>query len=40
MAENDPYEREREGAKAGLNPMFGRWRLRFEFPPIPYGDGV
>ncbi len=39
MDDNDAYEHERGGAKAGLNPMFGDWQHRFEFPPVPYGDG-
>jgi Holliday junction resolvase RusA-like endonuclease len=35
----DPYENERKGANAGLNPMFGDWQHRFRFAPVPYGDG-
>lgn len=31
---------ERQGADAGLNPMFGEWQHRFEFPPVPYGNGA
>lgn len=31
---------EREGADAGLNPMFGEWQHRFEFSPVPYGNGA
>ena len=30
---------EREGADAGLNPMFGEWQQRFDFAPVPYGNG-
>ena len=37
--EDDPYENERKGANAGLNPMFGDWQHRFQFAPVPYGDG-
>ena len=39
MVVDDAYENERKGAEAGLNPMFGDWQHRFEFPPVPYGDG-
>lgn len=39
MDKNDAYERKREGANTGLNPMFGDWQHRFKFPPVPYGDG-
>lgn len=28
---------EAAGAKAGINPMFGEWRQRFDFPPVPTG---
>lgn len=31
--------KERAGASAGLNPMFGEWQHTFTFPPVPYGDG-
>ncbi|MFG1230393.1 hypothetical protein [Xanthobacter wiegelii] len=31
---------ERRGANAGLNPMFGEWQHRFEFAPVPYGNGA
>ncbi len=31
---------EREGANAGLNPMFGEWQHRFDFAPVPYGNGA
>lgn len=31
---------EREGADANLNPMFGEWQMRFDFPPVPYGNGA
>jgi len=27
---------EAAGAKAGFNPMFGEWRQRFDFPPVPH----
>jgi len=39
MPANDPYDRERNGANAGLNPMFGDWQHRFDIAPVPYGDG-
>jgi Holliday junction resolvase RusA-like endonuclease len=41
MAEVDetPLEIERRGAVAGVNPMFGEWRQRYNFPPVPYRDG-
>ncbi len=39
MDNKDPYDREREGANAGLKPMFGDWQQRFEFMPVPYRDG-
>jgi Holliday junction resolvase RusA-like endonuclease len=29
---------EAAGARAGLNPMMGEWRGRFEFPPVPHGS--
>lgn len=31
---------ERAGANAGLNPMFGEWQHRFNFAPVPYGNGA
>ncbi|MBN9263267.1 MAG: RusA family crossover junction endodeoxyribonuclease [Hyphomicrobium sp.] len=34
-----PILREAEGARSGLNPMFGGWQHRFDFAPVPYGDG-
>jgi hypothetical protein len=34
-----PFDREAEGARSGLNPMFGDWQHRFAFAPVPYGDG-
>lgn len=37
---DDQLALERTGANAGLNPMFGEWRHRFEFPPVPYGNGA
>jgi hypothetical protein len=39
VEKKDAYEHERAGANVGLNPMFGDWQHRFEFPPVPYGDG-
>jgi hypothetical protein len=39
MSSDDPFENERKGATAGLNPMFGDWQHRFGLAPIPYGDG-
>ena len=35
-----PFEIEAAGSKAGLNPMFGEWRHRFDFAPIAHrGSG-
>lgn len=31
---------ERQGALAGINPMFGEWRHHFRFSPVPYGNGA
>lgn len=31
---------EREGANAGLNPMFGEWQHRFNFAPVPCGNAT
>jgi hypothetical protein len=39
MTVNIAYENERKEADASLNPMFGDWQHRFEFAPMPYGDG-
>lgn len=39
MASEDPFENERKGANASLNPMFGDWQHRFRFAPLPYADG-
>lgn len=30
------FETEAAGAKAGFNPMFGGWRQRFDFAPVPH----
>jgi hypothetical protein len=38
MESEDPFENERRGANAGLNPMFGDWQHRFRFAPVPYAD--
>lgn len=27
---------EAAGTKVGINPMFGEWRQRFDFPPVPH----
>lgn len=40
MAFDDQLRLERQGADAGLNPMFGEWQHRFDFPPVPYGNGA
>src|SRR5215207_3309555 len=44
MSDDIPFDEqlrlEREGADAGLNPMFGEWQKRFDFPPVPYGNGA
>lgn len=39
MHSDDAIEHERKGANAGLNPMFGDWQQRFNFPPVPYSKG-
>lgn len=39
MNDEDAFEREYQGASAGLSPMFGEWRHRFHIPPVPYRDG-
>lgn len=39
METDEALDHERNGANAGLNPMFGDWQHRFNFAPIPYGDG-
>jgi hypothetical protein len=36
---DEPFHREAAGAKAGINPMFGEWQRKFEFAPVPHGDG-
>jgi Endodeoxyribonuclease RusA len=36
----DQLEMERQGAIAGINPMFGEWRHHFRFAPVPYGNGA
>ncbi len=36
---DEPLHREAAGAKAGTNPMFGEWQRKFEFAPVPHGDG-
>jgi hypothetical protein len=38
MTFDEQLRLERQGANAGLNPMFGEWQHRFEFPPVPYGN--
>lgn len=40
MPFDEQLRREREGADAGLNPMFGEWQHRFNFAPVPYGSGA
>ena len=40
MSFDEQLRLERQGADAGLNPMFGEWQHRFEFPPVPYGNGA
>ncbi|WP_160000714.1 RusA family crossover junction endodeoxyribonuclease [Roseomonas sp. 18066] len=32
-------DQEREGARSGINPMFGEWRQHFDLDAVPYGDG-
>ncbi|GEM_PF-1449161 len=36
---DEPFDQERKGADAGLNPMFGDWQQRFHFAPVPYSKG-
>ena len=37
---DEAFQIEAAGAKACLNPMFGEWRQRFAFPPVPHrGSG-
>jgi Holliday junction resolvase RusA-like endonuclease len=36
---DDQLRLERDGANAGLNPMFGEWQQTFDFAPVPYGNG-
>lgn len=36
MHSDEAFEHERKGADAGLNPMFGDWKHRFDFAPISY----
>ncbi|KMO42060.1 hypothetical protein VQ02_04200 [Methylobacterium variabile] len=36
----DQLNIERQGAVAGINPMFGEWRHHFRFAPVPYGNGA
>ncbi|KQO05219.1 RusA family crossover junction endodeoxyribonuclease [Sphingomonas sp. Leaf242] len=44
MTDEMPFDgqlrRERAGANVGLNPMFGEWQHRFDFAPVPYGNGA
>lgn len=40
MSFDEQLRLERKGADAGLNPMFGEWQHRFDFPPVPYGNGA
>ncbi|WP_316395242.1 RusA family crossover junction endodeoxyribonuclease [Bradyrhizobium sp. 33ap4] len=35
----EPFEIEATGAQAGVNPMFGEWRQRFDFAPVPHRGG-
>ncbi|RWO28624.1 MAG: RusA family crossover junction endodeoxyribonuclease [Mesorhizobium sp.] len=37
---DDQLEMERNGALAGINPMFGEWQHHFRFAPVPYGNGA
>lgn len=37
---DEAFEIEATGARAGINPMFGEWRQRFAFAPVPHrGSG-
>ncbi len=33
---DEPFEIEAAGAQSGINPMFGEWRQRFDFAPVPH----
>lgn len=36
---DEPFEIERRGAAAGINPMFGDWQQRFDLEPVSYANG-
>ena len=36
---DEPFEIERRGAAAGINPMFGEWQQQFELAPVSYANG-
>ena len=40
MLMDEPIYQELDGAKAGINPIFGGWSQRFEMAPVPYRDGA
>lgn len=40
MSFDEQLRLERQSANAGLNPMFGEWQHRFDFQPVPYGNGA
>lgn len=35
---DEPFEIERRGAKAGINPMFGEWQQTFHIEPVSYAN--
>lgn len=40
MSIDEQLRLERLGADARVNPMFGKWQQRFDFAPVPYGNGA
>ena len=35
---DEPFEIERRGAAAGINPMFGEWQQTFDLEPVSYAN--
>lgn len=35
---DEPFQIEARGAAAGINPMFGEWRQKFEIEPVSYAN--
>jgi hypothetical protein len=36
--DREPFQIEAEEAGKGLNAMFGEWRKRFDFEPVPHSN--